>query len=250
MIIRSDGFVGIVHDNKKEALDWINIIFGVAYLIKESPCHVVREIELCEIEVDSKTGDIVTETDPMNSLRIYQSSTYFGYQHPNELRKRKLVNVENIKEIIEIAEQITADKELSNELIFLLEGFTHYTESEYPQAFITAWVIVEKYISYIWSSFIKEKGISKKRKKKLTNSLLWHTDHILESLNIAGKIDDQTYETLMNLKSKRNKFVHEGKAIEKEDAEKVLTLAIQILRNKIQEKIGSAIRMSKGEELG
>ncbi len=237
LLVQFDGFIGIVHENEHEALKWINIIFGIALLLDIVECYIAREDEISEVELDPKTMKIIRMTTPITTLRTYQVDPVVS-KYAYHLRRRKVIPKEDIGRVIKVAESVIRDNELSNNVILLLSAFTHYEESEYPHAFVISWIIIEKYLSQLWKDYLKERGLNKKRIKKLTNSNLWHMDHILEVLNLLGKIDNNTYKLLMNLKSKRNKFIHDGKAVEKEDAKKALDLAISILRNKIKEIIG------------
>ncbi|AIF69452.1 hypothetical protein PAP_05205 [Palaeococcus pacificus DY20341] len=237
LIIRSDGFVGIVHENKEDVLKWINVIFGTALLLDKFSCYFVRESEIASIEVNPTTMEIAGMRIPLTTLRTYQVDPIVS-KHVFHLKREKVIPKEDIKEAIKIAELISKNKELADEIIFLLSGFTHYQEHEYQQAFIATWIVIEKYLSQLWENFIRRRNLSKRRREKLTNSLLWRTDHILETLNLTGKLDEDVYRLLMDLKSKRNKFIHEGKPIKKEDAGKVLSFAILILREEIKKITG------------
>jgi len=237
VIVRSDGFIGIVHEDKKEVLKLVNVIFGTVLLLNIAPCHFARESEISEIEFNPTTLDIRSMTTPITTLRTYQVDP-MASRHVFHLRKRKVIPKKDIEKVIEVADSILKNNELSNNVVLLLSAFSHYEESEYPQAFITSWIIIEKHISQLWTRVLREKGLKKKRREKLTNSHLWHADHILEALNMLGKLDDDTYDLLMTLKSNRNKFIHEGAPIKEENAKKALDFAILILRGKINEIVG------------
>ena len=89
------------------------------------------------------------------------------------------------------------------------------------------WMIIEKFINILWLNLIKEKGITGKRKKKL---LGYDADQIIEALNLSGKINSE-YELIMNMKNKRNKFIHRGVRIIKEDAEEGFKISSEVASN-------------------
>ena len=71
------------------------------------------------------------------------------------------------------------------------------------------------------------------RLSKLTNSNYWTFDYILEVLALQDKIDEKSYDLLMELKSKRNKYYHNGKQITREDADRCLKYVVKSLVDRI-----------------
>jgi hypothetical protein len=72
------------------------------------------------------------------------------------------------------------------------------------------------------------------RKHKLVNAGVWPADSVLETLNLAGVMAEREYKTLMELKSKRNSFVHEGSIITMDDASECLKLATEIMKHDLE----------------
>ncbi len=229
LIVNSDGFIGIVTEDRTEAIRILNLIFGVALVLGHT-CFAVRESEIAEIEVDPQSLEICSISMPYLSLKtlfidhLRPKITYFGMKEISE---------SDIREIIKIAEKINKNPYLSELLIFLLEGSTHYVNAEYSQSFIMNWVIIERYIDKLWREFLDEKQMSNRRKDKLTNPALWNIDSILEVLNLSGKLDDEGYELLRDLKNKRNNFVHRGRLIDKESAKELLNFSYVIVKNEL-----------------
>ncbi len=144
-----------------------------------------------------------------------------------------ILSKENIIDILNRADRITKDNEIKKSLPFLLESYTHLQSSEYPQCFVMGWTVVERYIASIWDKFLKEKSVSSRRRDKL-QGLLWTTDDILESLNLAGEIDTQDYSNIMSLKDKRNKIIHQGEPATKDDAEQCFKVALAVVQHSVQ----------------
>jgi hypothetical protein len=119
------------------------------------------------------------------------------------------------------------------ELRLLSEAFTHINDAEYSQSFVMSWSIIERYISELWKKRLDGKDMDGERIGKLLNSAQWSVDYQLEVLNLSGEIADGEYDIFIEMKSKRNKFIHKGKQIAKEDAERCFNLAKNIVIRKI-----------------
>jgi len=232
--IQQDGLLAIVNEDKIESLDMLNEIMGVA-LVLGLPCYAIREPEVGEIRIDSETLAIKGSTMSLVSDRTRQVNqwgepSYMSVMTPITF----LLSIEDIMNLLSRAERITRDIEIKKSLLFLLESFTHLQSSEYPQCFVMGWTVVEKYIASIWDGFLKEKSITGKRREKLRQGSLWTTDDIVESLNLAGAIDADTYANLMNLKDKRNKILHKEETATKDDADQCFKVALGFVQHSVQ----------------
>ena len=229
LVVNSDGFVGVEAEDRIEALRILNTIFGIAFMSGIN-CLSARESEVSEINIDPESLKITSATWEVSSLRSLPMEWYglrAIFYHPKQVSK------ELIEEILKKAEVISKDEELAELLIFLIEGFTHYSNSEYSQSFIVNWLIVEKYLSELWLRTLNEREIKGKRKDKLTNPAQWSLDYVIETLNLAGELDNDTYKELMDLKTKRNKFVHGGEAVDKSACEKLMSFSFKIVEDKL-----------------
>jgi hypothetical protein len=100
------------------------------------------------------------------------------------------------------------------------------------QSFVLSWMIVEKNISWTWNKFLREEMITRKRRSKLTNPMLWTVDSILEALNLAGKLLSDDYTTLIVLKNKRNSIIHESERVTPDEAEGCFNAAKGIVQRR------------------
>lgn len=232
-IIQQDGLITIVNESKIEILDMLNEIMGVA-LILGLPCYAIREPEVGEVIIDSETLAIKGSTMALGSDRTRQANQFGELSYMSMMLPTTLIlSKENIIDILNRADRITKDYEIKKSLPFLLESYTHLQSSEYPQCFVMGWTVVERYIASIWDKFLKEKAVSSKRRKKL-QGLLWTTDDILESLNLASEMDNQDYSAIMSLKYKRNKIIHQGETATKDDAEQCFKVALAVVQHSVQ----------------
>jgi|Deesub1362A_J573_1020465.scaffolds.fasta_scaffold00418_37 hypothetical protein len=228
VIIYENGFVFVDADNKTDAVKLLNTIFGVS-LLYGLETYALRESEIIEL-------DIYPETFRIGSLS-YQITQRTELMDP-ALRERlmlhdiKEVEKETLTEIVNAAGRVLGNTELREMISFLLESYTHHVNSEYSQAYIMSWLVIERHLSKLWRKVFEgtNKSISKKRSDKLSN---WSMDYVLEVLNLFDAISDKDFNTLMELKGQRNKFVHDGKRISEGYSEKILEFCLGILKGEI-----------------
>lgn len=233
-IVQQDGLLVIANEDKIEVLDMLNEIMGVALVLGLSS-FAIREPEVGEIRIDGQTLAIKGSTMSLVSDRTRQISYWPGSSYMSMVMPTTfLLSRDEIIDLLSRAGRITRDVEIKKSLLFLLESYTHLLSSEYPQCFVMGWTIIERYIAYRWDAFLKDKSITGKRRQKLGQGMVWTTDDIVESLNLAGAIDDERYNSLMSLKDKRNKMLHRGEKVAKDDADECFKVALAFVRNTVQ----------------
>jgi hypothetical protein len=240
-VVREDGLIAIAAGSKAKALDMLNVIMGMA-VISGLPSFAVREPEVGEIALDAETLEVRNWTMSLVSDRT-RLGTWFGGDTVDRLPvSRSIVSEDDLQHLFKNADAVYRDTGMKGLLLFLLEGYTHYQASEYPQSFAMSWTVVEKYIASLWDDFLNDRTVSGGRRRKLKKGLQWTTDHVLEALELAGALDSIRYASFMSLKGKRNKLLHEGQIVTKEDAQECLTTAQQIVVNAAQ-KLGAVHAM-------
>lgn len=242
VVVAKNGFIGIGIIDKTKALGALNEIMATAFFFK-FPTFAVREIDLWEIgpgPEDLAMGvrystPIIERRRGMGSMRNYLIS-----ERERRIRtfpfmpyKRKTVPLTELSDIIKQAERITKDEEVRDNLIYLLEAYTHLENSEYTQSFITSWITIEKHLFRTWNKFLEDSEIKGEREKKLENPAYWTVDYILETLNIAGRLDEKDYTLLIDLKNKLDDIIHKGKGVTKEEAQKCLDTGLSLLKSQI-----------------
>lgn len=233
-VAQQDGLLAIINKSKIEVLDMLNEIMGVALVLGLS-CYAIRESEVGEIKIDSETLAIKGSTMSLVSDRTRQVSPWGEPSYMSMMTTTTfLLSKEDVIDLLNRAGRIARDIEIKKSLLFLLESYTHLQSSEYPQCFIMGWTVVERYLASMWDDFLKDKSIAGKRRQKLRQGLLWTTDDIIESLNLAGAIDAQNYSSLMSLKDKRNKILHRGETATKDDADQCFKVALALVQHSLQ----------------
>jgi hypothetical protein len=229
-VVNNDGFIVLHCDTKETALRILNTIMGTSLLLG-IPTLTVRSQELANIEIEPNTLTITSRGITLTSLRTYLIDPTFS--RPFHFDERRVVSQQKIQEILRRSVKILKDPTKIEKLSFLLEANTHFINSEYSQAFIMSWIIVEKYLFSLWETYLKQKQISNKRKTKLVNPTFWTTDTVLETLNLNGDLGLNEYRLLMNLKKKRNNFIHKGTLITKQATEQCLALSTKIVKRNL-----------------
>ena len=201
VIITDDGFVGVCTSNHELAIKVLNTMMAT-FEIKGLEAKAVREHELSEIDYDPETLNIIGFSYDLDTIR-----NKFFHDYPKEaipeytFRKMK---VESIKNIIEAASKTFEDSDMTKITVDFGDMLAHSKDSEFSQAFIIGWTIIEKHIS-------------QKYKDKVKSKRLFSVDKMLK--NLKPTMPEQDYDTFMSFKSIRNKYLHGDGQITKRQAQ-------------------------------
>lgn len=227
VVVNENGFIAIGIKDKNLALKRLNEIMATALLL-DIPFLAIRQLDLHEAEMDPEKLTICSHGISTASPRaiLFEEEWTPKQKYNDVFRKKREVSKQDLIKIIKRAEALSKKKMSGELLIYFLESFTHIEESEYNQSFVMSWLIIEKYLSSRWKDFIKEKAIGGNRKDKLED---WTIGQFLEVLHLSKKITKKQYKLFMEMKKKRDKFVHEGKQISKENAQKSFKTCVSII---------------------
>lgn len=239
IVLRQDGFLGIVLQDEADeskirikALESLNEIIATCVLLG-IPLYTIREPDLSQITVDPNTYRIVSMSwypSTYGSPSQKQEDMWGSILPSSLFFDRRLIPQKKLRNAISKAEEWTKDKIKRNTLMFLLEANTLFANSEYPQSFLSSWIIIENHIRKLWEKYLKSKDTDKKRVSKLISTHYWDIDHLLENLNLSGYLTDKEYDQLMKLKKARNDIVHSGYKASKKEAEECFQLAHKITK--------------------
>ena len=230
IIVYKDGFIFVEGKNQENALKFLNLImaYGAFY---NFPLYAVREHELAMANYDKQDLHINSMQWNPETRRAYILDPSFNSSH--NIFAKTNVPLETIQEILLNTEKLLTDEKLSEDMRLLNEGLTHLTNSEFAQSFIMSWSIIERHYSDTWFTLLSQRNIDHERSSKLNNPNQWSIDYVLEVLELEDKINENSYDLLMELKRKRNKFYHNGKQMTKDDADRCLQYARKLLVDKI-----------------
>lgn len=217
-------FVG--NRDKHKCIQYMNEIIGTAILLGYN-FDTVSENDLGETTVTKDKGERRSQTFPKSITRYWQAEQEISPVNEIIRHTYSEVSVEEMFHIIETAESAIIDQNTSNLIVFYAYANQHLKNGEYMESFLFDWLIIEKHLRKIWDEYLEEKNTVGGRKKRLKS---WTIDHILESLYLSNKIDQELFENTRSLKDKRNGMSHEGYNITKNDAEKCHELAERMIR--------------------
>lgn len=228
IIVQKDGFLYVANPDKKIALKVLNTIMAVA-LMKGLELSAVREHELSDAGYNKETLELGSFTWNTNTLRSVFFEERFGRAILRDI-KRKEIEENYLKEIIQDAAKVFKNENLADELRIFGEATTHISESEFGQAFLFGWLIIERHIAKLYSNIAK-----------LEHDQYPFVDRMLRDLNSKKILSKKEYDEFVELKEIRNKFAHSGFPVVKQDAERCITIAKQITLQKFNEfmKVGS-----------
>lgn len=215
VLVEKDGFIGVCTDDMIKALEILNTIM-IVFILDGIDTRIVREHELSNIEYDPKTHNVVSRSFSYNSPRnklfdeIPDKTLEYETRH---------IDKEHIKKIFEKASKIFANNSLAEDLRIILESTTHMKNSEFLQAFIMSWYIIEKYITQKW-------------KKKFNKDTTFKTSYTPSADMMIKDLKDELqekYSDFMKLKKIRNDSLHAGKRVTQKEAQKCVDISKELV---------------------
>jgi len=233
IVLTEEGYIAVGEKERVKALEHINEIMSTL-LVLGVHVYIVRENDLGEATFREKGAQW-----SYGGLRASLFDQRFP-EHPELLLTRRTVlEKEKVKKAIRLAEILTSDEKIKTLLLLFLESHTHQRNSEYKQALLVSWVMLEDfYIKDLWSQTISKLEADEDRMGKLGS---WSVDHKLETLSVAHIITDTEYDLLMQIKDARNEVFHEGKEPRKELVEKCLELVSGVVQKYVGNRLGAML---------
>ena len=213
VIITNDGYVGACTMERELAISILNTIMAT-FEMRGLEARAVREHELSEIDYDPETLSI---TSFSYDLDIARNKPVDGY--PKETTSERAVreiNEETLKNIIDTASKTFENPDMAQITVGFGDMLAHLRDSEFPEAFIIGWTIIEKHISKKW------KDGSGSRLADAQKDLKRHpgVGKMLKALKPT--MPGQDYDTFMALRDIRNKYMHEDGQITRQQAQSML----------------------------
>ncbi len=219
IIIEKDGFIAIEEQNRKMALTLLNEIMAIAQLYGFD-FHLIRDMDLgaLKMDLDNHTIPSLQISGKTKRTDIYDER----WKKLSEIYiwERDQISSDDFKKIIQEAEKLIKNDEISNNLNLLLGAYTHYYNNEFSMSYIMCWTLIEKKLISSYKEVISQVIKDPIQKKRLVNKKFRIIDDKIELLRIMGTISNEEYSEYMKFKKIRNRIIHEGDgAIEKEAKE-------------------------------
>ncbi len=170
----------------------------------------------------------------LGSARISASGSMLSWGGPAVMSKQILATKKNmpvitLRRVFSVLEKCN-DETLVAQLRLWHAGCAHYLSGESLQAFVLGWTAIENLLGKLWGEYLHDHGIADGRLNKLTSPQGGFTsDHVIEFLNLIGRVDAATYSQLQELRKTRNKSVHSGREPVPDETAKCLRLARELL---------------------
>ena len=140
------------------------------------------------------------------------------------------------KSIADLADAVAHKDGLFDLLELFAIGSIRYREHRFPEALIAHWTAIEACINVMWRKLVDDEatdsdaGMPKARKDRLSNSSTYSVAVRIEALYLCRSISGDLYSELQDVRTRRNKWMHELKDVVQEQvvtASKACAMAIQ-----------------------
>ncbi len=223
-----DGFIAIVEEDRDQALRDFNRIMAIAFLLGFD-VTAVRAIELGDLTVDLSHNIFHSQHFTMATPRTEIESWTHKKLTEREIAAKKVMTEQELLSILHLAEKPSIDEELDKDLNFMLEGYTHYRQFQFPTAFMVCYIVIERYISRLFEESNARGNLVASVHRKRNHSETPTTDEQLRHLTSLGLLSAKQFRFLMKLKQERNAFIHRGANLTEEDAGECFDLCKVIL---------------------
>lgn len=132
----------------------------------------------------------------------------------------------------------------STTLALLHQASHQYVQHQFASAQLLAWTLTEQALHVMWRDFqlsvsSGENAVTEinKERRKTLEGRDYTVSVITQILSLSGRISDERLTSLDTARKARNKFVHDLKPIDGEQAEQALTTAADILSELLEMRI-------------
>jgi hypothetical protein len=166
----------------------------------------------------------------LGSITISEHGAVHGWGGPPSVARvphwpKKTATESELQNCIGVFEAIQGDTELMAQLRLRHASATHLLSSEYLQAFLLAWAVVEREIERRWLAFLEAKSIDIRRIQKLLKGDDFTVNQLVEILELVGGLDTTIYPIVQRLRKVRNDVVHRGSVPTDEQSRECVRLA-------------------------
>lgn len=225
-IIEENGYIGICMEDRQTANRYLNEIMGTGLLFG-LPFFSVRDGEMSEFGLQKDTTKIGSRQIIPRGNLLRQFDRNKGYWE-TDIHPHLSIKEEGFRKLLKMAEMITNESEVSDCIMLFVESYTSLQSSQYIQSFIVSWTIIEKYLYWLWGTHLKNLGVNRERRDRLTGSE-WTISRVVEMLEITNLITNDAYKVLTDLRKKRNDLIHGGEVIHKEEAKNCFEYSLHSL---------------------
>lgn len=224
IIFENDGFVIAITSDKILGLKILNLIFGILVILGYQ-IYSIREFDLLEGTLNTKTMQIGSWRGPLNPVRYSLINYKMGRSPQDDLRDRILV--QHLRNSIYVTRKIF-QKPIAEDIRLLIESYTNFHETQYGQSLMLSWMLIERIYYRSWEKWLKTK--SRNQDIKMPHLQF---DKTLEFLKSVGNISKSDYDNLNKIRNLRNPFAHGKTRIDAESSKNCLDFAINLIKKQL-----------------
>ncbi len=217
-------FVGI--NDRLKCIKFMNEIIGTAILLGYN-FDVITDLDIGETTVTKDKGDKRSQIYPKSITTHWQAVNEDSPITEDSIETYTQITFDEILRLVKTAESASVDDEISNHIVFYAHASQYVKDGKYQESFLFDWLIIERYLRSKWDSYLDNKSLDKKRKKRLNG---WNINYVLEQLALTEDIDQKMYENVFSLKDIRNSLYHKGEEVKMDSAIKCHEISELIIR--------------------
>lgn len=234
ILISDDGFLGVITKDENSTLRIINVIFATS-LQFGIQAQKVKGRELCGFEWQDGNKAIKISSS-YNILEIRNRAAYERDEAYSLWKQidRKRIAPNDMKKIIERAEQYDINPILEKRVLLLSEAWSFSFDESFTPSFLFSWTIIEMSIDLIWKKHVDSLRLKKEEREPLEDERSWHAYNRIDIFFLIGKMDLLARNKLQELRKIRNKIVHDGYEQNIKEAKECIDTAALLLYNEIR----------------
>jgi len=232
LMVMQDGWLLADQTHKIEALEALNSFLACAFLIGSAT----------EPTNASRMGKLTIDADG-------RPTSWYNYQPLTNSKKQKRREIarETLEKAIEIFPEVIKQQVLA-ELRLCHAAILQMEDGELLQGFTLAWISIERSISVLWKAALERHGYSGSRLEEMCATDRYTASVQIDMLDLLRVITGEFAGELHSCRKTRNKAAHQGQTPSREQTEKCLKAArdLILLRWTGVEKPNFQLSLGKG----
>ena len=238
VVATDDGFIGIFHKSKKEALMILNTLFATISLPWGIPGSLLAMHDLCLLTyypkkwlLDIKLSTIQSERNMFSFMRDREGS----YALWKVIERTAITTGQFRDNMVSFAYTVLSKHHaLNRDLVLLFEGYTLLSKDSLNGAYLYGWMMIETFLDELWGEYIDSLNYNREERDSLKHHDKWTSHHQIEVFSLLNRLDLNSRNLLNRLRKTRNKIIHDRYNVSVNQTDECLGTAYRILRNRVR----------------
>ena len=189
------------------------------------PALSLPDSELVQIsDLDAESGAVRA-----SNMTVTRRNRLGGPPSESSITDESFVVKESVaSEALLVADNCASDLRLREFSLRSFDAVTLATRESYTEAFVVGWSVIESHLQSVFNETWAAVGLSNNRIKEMEGD--WTASHNIDLLLAVGRVTPKDAADLHRLRKKRNKIVHDLHEAAKEDAERCLERAAELVQ--------------------